>query len=288
MRLARLGEPGAERAAVVVEGGVVLVDDLVPRVDSSFLSGGGIQQLAANVATGVLRGRPVLEDGMLRYGAPVSPPKIVCIGLNYADHARETGQQPPTEPIIFMKAPNCVVGPDDDVTVPPGSEKTDYEVELAVVIGRRSAYLDSPDEARLAIAGYAISDDVSERHWQLERGGQWDKGKCFATFNPLGPWLVTPDEVPHVQDIALRLSINGEVRQESSTKEMLFGVDHLVWYVSQFMTLEPGDVINTGTPYGVGMGFDPPRYLSAGDTAELEIAGLGRQRHRFVAHQSGG
>lgn len=288
MRFARLGEPGAERAAVVVEGGVVLVDDIVPRVDASFLAGDGIQRLAADVATGVLRGRPLLEDGMLRYGAPVSPSKIICIGLNYADHARETGQQPPTEPIIFMKAPNCVVGPNDDVTLPPGSEKTDYEVELAVVIGRRSAYLNSPDEARLAIAGYAISDDVSERHWQLERGGQWDKGKCFATFNPLGPWLVTPDDVPQVQNLALRLSINGEVRQESSTREMLFGVDHLVWYVSQFMTLEPGDVINTGTPYGVGMGFDPPRYVSAGDEAELEIAGLGRQRHRFVAHQTGG
>lgn len=284
MRLARVGEPGDERAAVVVGSGLVLVDDLVPRVDSAFLSSGGLEQLALDVAAGALKGRPVLADGSLRYGPPVTPSKIVCIGLNYADHARETGQLPPAEPIIFMKAPNCVVGPDDDVTVPPGSEKTDYEVELAVVIGKRSAYLESPDAARSAVAGYAVSDDISERHWQLERGGQWDKGKCFATFNPLGPWLVTPDEVPHVQDLALHLKVNGEPRQMSSTEQMLFSVDHVVWYVSQFMTLEPGDVINTGTPYGVGMGFDPPRYLSVGDTVEVEIAGLGRQRHRFVAH----
>jgi 2-keto-4-pentenoate hydratase/2-oxohepta-3-ene-1,7-dioic acid hydratase in catechol pathway len=209
--------------------------------------------------------------------------KIVCIGLNYRDHAAETGATPPPEPVVFMKAPDTVVGPDDDVLIPRQSAKTDYEVELAVVIGTTARYLGSPGEARACVAGFAISNDVSEREFQHERAGQWDKGKNCETFNPLGPWLVTADEAGDPQDLGLRLWVNGQLRQDGTTKKMIFGVDYLVWYLSQFMTLYPGDVINTGTPAGVAFGKNDFPYLLPGDVVEAEVDGLGRQRQTFRA-----
>jgi 2-keto-4-pentenoate hydratase/2-oxohepta-3-ene-1,7-dioic acid hydratase in catechol pathway len=224
---------------------------------------------------------PLAEQG--RIGSPIPRPgKIVCVGLNYRDHARETGAQLPAEPVLFLKGTDTMIGPNDDVLVPRGSEKTDWEVELGVVIGRRARYLASPDEARQHVLGYAVSHDVSERAFQLERGGQWDKGKSCETFNPFGPWLVTADEVPDPQALGLRLSVNGKLWQDGNTADMAFGVDHVVWYISQFMVLEPGDVINTGTPAGVALGQpDPKPFLRAGDVVELEIDGLGAQRQRL-------
>ncbi|NGO73213.1 fumarylacetoacetate hydrolase family protein, partial [Streptomyces boncukensis] len=215
-----------------------------------------------------------------RTGAPLAGiGKIVCIGLNYHDHARETGAPVPEEPIVFMKAPDTVVGPQDTVLIPRGSRKTDWEVELAVVIGRTSRCLESHEEALAAVAGYAVANDVSERAFQIERGGQWDKGKNCETFNPLGPWLVTADEVPDPQALGLRLWVNGELRQDGTSAEQIFPVAEVVRYLSWFMTLYPGDVINTGTPAGVAMGMAEPKpYLRAGDVMELEIEGLGRQR----------
>jgi 2-keto-4-pentenoate hydratase/2-oxohepta-3-ene-1,7-dioic acid hydratase in catechol pathway len=202
----------------------------------------------------------------------------VCIGLNYRDHAAETGADIPVEPVMFLKTADTVVGPDDDVLVPRRSTKTDYEVELAVVIGSQARYLDSPAAALGCVAGYAISHDVSEREFQIERGGQWDKGKNCETFNPFGPWIATADEVRDPQDLGMRLWVNGEVRQDGGTRDMIFGVAHVVWYISQFMVLRPGDVINTGTPAGVAMGRPDKPYLRAGDIVELEIDGMGRQR----------
>jgi 2-keto-4-pentenoate hydratase/2-oxohepta-3-ene-1,7-dioic acid hydratase in catechol pathway len=218
-----------------------------------------------------------LERGLL-----CRPGKIVCIGLNYSDHARESGMPIPSEPIIFLKAPNTVVGPNDDVWIPRGSLKTDWEIELAVVIGREARYLDSAEAARSSIAGYTICHDVSERGFQLERGGQWTKGKSCDTFSPLGPYLLTADELPDPQGLAMRLAVNGVQRQSGTTATMIFGCDTLVHYLSQFMTLEPGDVISTGTPPGVGLGMKPPTYLRPGDVVELEIEKLGFQCQTFV------
>jgi 2-keto-4-pentenoate hydratase/2-oxohepta-3-ene-1,7-dioic acid hydratase in catechol pathway len=227
---------------------------------------------------------PVIPPDGLRIGAPLARPgKIVCIGLNYRDHAAETGAALPTEPVVFMKAPDTVVGPNDDVLIPRRSVKTDWEVELAVVIGRTARYLGSHAEALACVAGYAVVNDVSEREFQLERLGQWDKGKNCETFNPLGPWLVTADEVPDPQNLGLRLWVNGHKRQDSNTSNMAFGVAEIVRYVSQFMVLYAGDVINTGTPAGVALGQPEPKpYLRAGDVMELEIDGLGRARPRLV------
>ena len=226
---------------------------------------------------------PLKEKG-LRIGAPVrKPDKIVCIGLNYRNHALESGMEVPKEPIIFMKAPNTLVGPHDDVRIPHKSQKTDWEIELAVVMGATASYLASPRDSLAHIAGYAVSNDVSEREFQLERGGQWDKGKSCATFNPLGPWLVTSDEIPDPQRLQMFLEVNGQRVQNESTADMIFPVSHLIWYVSQFMVLEPGDIINTGTPSGVGLGLRPPRYLAVGDEMRLGIDGLGEQRSRAVA-----
>ena len=208
--------------------------------------------------------------------------KIVCVGLNYRDHAAETGAEPPREPILFLKAADTVIGPDDDVLIPRRSVKTDWEVELAIVMGTTARYLDSVDDAAACIAGYTISNDVSEREFQIERGGQWDKGKNCETFNPLGPWLVTPDEVPDPQNLGMRLWVNGVQRQDGNTSNMIFGVDYLVWYISQFMVLYPGDVINSGTPAGVAMGMTDTPYLRDGDVVEVEIDGLGRQRQAFI------
>ena len=217
-----------------------------------------------------------------RLGPPiVRPSKIVCIGLNYADHARETQAKIPEEPIIFFKATTAFCGPDDDLVLPRGSAKTDWEVELAVVIGRRARYV-AREDALAHVAGYVLHNDYSERQDQLERGGQWSKGKSHDTYAPLGPFLATPDEVGDVDDLPMWLTVNGETRQKSSTKEMIFRVGDLVTYLSRFMTLLPGDVISTGTPAGVGLGLRPPVFLKAGDVVELGIEGLGRQRQRVV------
>lgn len=247
-----------------------------PDIDGAFLASGGVARVREALARGSL---PVVEAGDLRIGAPVARPgKVVCIGLNYRDHAAESGAEVPAEPVVFMKAADTVIGPYDEVLVPRGSVKTDWEVELAAVIGTRARYLESHEEALAAIAGYAVANDVSEREFQLERGGQWDKGKSCETFNPLGPWLVTADEVGDPQDLAMRLWVNGELRQNGTTKDMIFEVAEIVRYLSRFMVLEPGDVINTGTPAGVAMGLPGQPYLRAGDVVELEIEGLGRQR----------
>ncbi len=278
MRLARSGPPGGEIPVVAdLDGRWHDLRPVTADIDPRFLAGNGLSWARGALDEGELT---PLAETPARFGPPLAPTgKIVCVGLNYTDHAAETGAEPPAEPILFMKAPDTVVGPADEVLIPRRSAKTDYEVELAVVIGRQAAYLDDPEQAAHVIAGYAVSNDVSERTFQIERGGQWDKGKNCATFNPLGPWLVTPDEVADPQSLALRLSVNGELRQDSSTSKMIFDVPYLVWYISQFMTLYPGDVFNTGTPAGVALGDPEHRpYLRAGDVVELEIDGLGRQR----------
>jgi 2-keto-4-pentenoate hydratase/2-oxohepta-3-ene-1,7-dioic acid hydratase in catechol pathway len=281
MRLLRAGAAGAERPCVLVDGVVRDVSGQVSDYDGAFLAGGGLDRLRALVAAGV-ETYPVVDPGE-RVGPPVRRPgKVVCIGLNYADHAAESGAATPAEPIIFLKDPSTVVGPNDDVRVPRRSEKTDWEVELGVVIGSTARYLDSTADAAGVIAGYCVSHDVSERHFQLERGGQWDKGKSCETFNPLGPWLVTADEVPDVQALALWLRVNGASRQDGSTSNMIFPVLEIVHYLSQFMVLEPGDVVNSGTPAGVGLGMRPPTFLRAGDVVELGVEGLGEQRQHFV------
>jgi 2-keto-4-pentenoate hydratase/2-oxohepta-3-ene-1,7-dioic acid hydratase in catechol pathway len=253
-----------------------LAADLTPE----SLSPGSLERIRAAIYAGQL---PEAETPT-GYAPPLTGiGKIVCIGLNYSDHAAETGATPPAEPVVFMKAPDTVVGSGDDVLIPRRSVKTDYEVELAIVLGTTARYLDSPDDARACVAGFAISNDVSEREFQAERGGQWDKGKNCETFNPFGPWIVTTDAAGDPQDLALRLWVNGQLRQDGSTKNMIFGIDYLVWYLSQFMTLYPGDVINTGTPAGVALGRPDKPYLRDGDVVEIEIDGLGRQRQTFRA-----
>jgi 2-keto-4-pentenoate hydratase/2-oxohepta-3-ene-1,7-dioic acid hydratase in catechol pathway len=249
-------------------------------IDGAFLERGGIAAVREALAGGRL---PTLDDTGLRVGPPVAAPgKIVCIGLNYRDHAEETGAAIPGEPVLFLKTPDTIVGPFDEVLVPRKSVKTDWEVELGVVIGRTARYLESDEDALACIAGYTVSHDVSEREFQIERGGQWDKGKNCETFNPLGPFLVPSDEVADPQQLELRLWVNGELRQNSSTKHMIFPVVEVVRYLSQFMVLRPGDLINTGTPAGVALGQPEPKpYLRAGDVVELEIEGLGRQRQTF-------
>jgi 2-keto-4-pentenoate hydratase/2-oxohepta-3-ene-1,7-dioic acid hydratase in catechol pathway len=276
MRFARHGAPGRERP--IVSGADGVWRDLTP--------------IAADVTPDLLSRRkadldlaalPVVER-VDRFGPPLSGiGKIICIGLNYRDHARETGATPPAEPIVFLKTPDTVVGAGDDVLIPRSSRKTDWEVELAVVIGATARYLDSPDDALARIAGYAVSNDVSEREFQLERGGQWDKGKNCETFNPLGPWIGTVEEIPDPGRLNLRLWVNGELRQDGTTEDMIFDVPYLVWYLSQFMVLRPGDLINTGTPAGVALGRPDQPYLRPGDVVELEIDRLGRQRQTFRA-----
>lgn len=227
-----------------------------------------------------------LDPADVRFAAPITPGKIICVGLNYADHAAEGGQQPPEEPILFMKAPDTVIGAQDDIVIPRGSSKTDWEVELGVVIGgdpAGTAYLASTDDVDAVIAGYVLVNDVSEREFQLERGGQWDKGKNCATFCPIGPWLLTADEVADPQAIRLGLDVNNQTFQDSDTGQMIFTVRHLVHYISQYMTLYPGDVISTGTPAGVGAGQQPPRFLADGDTVRVWADGLGEQHNRLRA-----
>jgi 2-keto-4-pentenoate hydratase/2-oxohepta-3-ene-1,7-dioic acid hydratase in catechol pathway len=281
VKLLRVGLAGAERPAVLDDQDRLWdLSGITPDIDGVFLSSGGVDRVRAALAEG---GLPEVDPSGLRIGAPVARPgKVVCIGLNYRDHAEETGATIPTRPVVFMKDAGTVVGPYDEVLIPRGSVKTDWEVELAVVVGRRARYLDSPEAAREVIAGYAISNDVSEREFQLDYSGQWDLGKSCETFNPLGPWLVTPDRVTDPQDLVLRLAVNGAQRQDGSTKNMIFDVAYIVWYLSQYMILEPGDVINTGTPAGVALGLPGKPYLRPGDSVELTIDGLGHQRQIFA------
>jgi 2-keto-4-pentenoate hydratase/2-oxohepta-3-ene-1,7-dioic acid hydratase in catechol pathway len=281
VKLLRIGPAGRERPAVLLDDGLIHdLGGLTGDIDGPFLAGGGPDRVAAAAAAGAL---PVLDAAGARIGAPVARPgKVVCIGLNYRDHARETGAAVPERPVVFMKAPYTVVGPNDPVLIPRGSEKTDWEVELAVVIGRTARYLDSPQEAAAHIAGYAVSNDVSERAFQLEASHQWDLGKSCETFNPLGPWLVTPDEVPDPGALGLRLWVNGRARQDGNTRDLIFDVPYLIWYLSRHMVLEPGDVVNTGTPAGVALGLPGHPYLRPGDTVALEIDGLGTQTQTFA------
>ncbi|MEU0029849.1 fumarylacetoacetate hydrolase family protein [Streptomyces sp. NPDC006335] len=282
MKLLRVGTAGTETPALLDTDGVLRdLSGVVEDIDGTLLADdAALGRVRAAAEAGDL---PALDTTGLRVGPPVGGiGKIVCIGLNYHDHARETGAEPPAEPVIFFKAADTVVGPYDTVLVPRKSEKTDWEVELAVVIGRTARYLASTEEALAHVAGYAVAHDVSEREFQIERGGTWDKGKNCETFNPLGPWLVTADEIPDPQNLSLKLWVNGELKQNGTTAEQIFPVGEVVRYVSQFMTLYPGDVINTGTPAGVAMGEPEPKpYLRAGDVVELEISGLGRQRQEF-------
>jgi 2-keto-4-pentenoate hydratase/2-oxohepta-3-ene-1,7-dioic acid hydratase in catechol pathway len=276
MRLLRVGEPGAERPAVERDGRWFDARSVTQDFDGQFFAEGGIARLTSALDAGELS--EVASDGV-RVGAPVATPgKIVCIGLNYRDHAAETGAAIPGEPVVFMKDPSTVVGPYDEVLVPRGSTKTDWEVELGVVIGAEARYLEDTEAAREVVAGYLVSHDVSEREFQLERGGQWDKGKSCETFNPLGPYLVPAEAVADPQQLGLRLWVNGTQRQDGSTTDMIFPVLEVIRYLSQFMVLRPGDLVNTGTPAGVALGLPGTPYLRAGDVVELEIDGLGRQR----------
>lgn len=278
MKLIRFGDPGREKPGVITPDGKRRdCSPLFPDWNHHFFNDVGLTQLAESLDGGV-EDLPVVPEST-RWGAPIARPgKIICIGLNYRDHAEESGMAVPEEPVLFFKAPHTVVGPYDNVQIPRRGDKTDWEVELGVVIGKTALYLDSPEQARDHIAGYAISNDVSERAFQLERGGQWVKGKSCDTFNPLGPWLSTPDEIDNVNDLDMHLDLNGQAVQRGNTKTMVFNVEFVIHYISQFMTLEPGDLISTGTPPGVGFGMKPPQYLKAGDVMELHIPGLGRQK----------
>jgi len=279
VKLARLGAPGSE-VPVVLDGDRYLdARSIVDDYTGTALGGGAIDDLRAAVAAGSLSELPGADT--MRVGAPVARPgAVLCIGLNYAAHAAESGVAPPESPVLFLKTPNTVAGPFDGVDIPRRSTKTDWEVELAIVIGTRALYLDSPDQARQHIAGYTLANDLSERDFQLaESGGQWSKGKSSPGFTPLGPWLVTPDEFDPTE-ARLRSWVNGESRQDSTTTDMIFDTAHIVWHLSQYLALDPGDVILTGTPEGVGLSGRFP-YLGAGDVVEVEIEGLGRQRQVF-------
>jgi 2-keto-4-pentenoate hydratase/2-oxohepta-3-ene-1,7-dioic acid hydratase in catechol pathway len=283
MRLIRFGEEKQEKP------GILSADD--KRMDLSahfrdwdeeFFEAEGLAELRALLRSHTMNTFSEVPASE-RWAAPIARPgKVICIGLNYSDHAKESGMAIPAEPVVFMKAANTVVGPYDPVLIPRHSKKTDWEVELGVAIGKRSRYLADTHEAMNAVAGYCISHDVSEREFQLERGGQWTKGKSCDNFNPLGPWLSTCDEISHPQSLDMLLRVNGEIRQTGNTVTMIFGVAEIVRYLSQFMTLEAGDLISTGTPPGVGLGMKPPTYLKAGDVVELEIQGLGSQKQQCV------
>ncbi|MFJ4164586.1 fumarylacetoacetate hydrolase family protein [Microbacterium sp. NPDC089698] len=284
MKFARLGDPGSEIPVVIAEDRTYDLRSVTSDVNGDFLAADPVGRTRAALDAGTL---PELTDAdARRIGAPIARPSaVICVGQNYAAHARESGAEPPTVPILFLKTPNTVVGPDDAVTIPRGSEKTDWEVELGIVIGSRAAYLDSPADSAAHIAGYVVCNDVSERAFQMEvSGGQWSKGKAAFGFNPTGPWLVTPDEV-EVQNLRLRSFVNGEPRQDSNTNDMIFSVAEIVHHISQYITLEPGDLILTGTPQGVAFGGKFP-YLRAGDVVEIDIEGLGGQRQEFIAWEA--
>lgn len=283
MRLARIGAPGSESpVALVADDRYVDLSDVVDDFDERFFGDGGIERIRPLVAERSAAGE-IRAIGDQRIGAPIARPhQIVCVGLNYADHAAESGMAIPDEPILFSKSPNTLVGPNDDVRIPRGSTKPDWEVELGIVIGARTSYLDSVAQAADHIAGYVLVNDVSERAFQIERGGQWIKGKSAETFNPTGPWLATPDEIADVKDLDMWLDVNGVRRQTGSTSTMIFDPLFIVHYISQFMVLEPGDLIDTGTPPGVGLGFTPQIWLQEGDVMTLGITGLGQQRQVVI------
>ncbi len=283
MKLLRFGPKGREKPGILDKNGDIRdLSSVVPDITSATLAAGALAKIRKVKPESLPKARKGARIGACVGGVS----NFIAIGLNYADHAAETGAPIPKEPIVFNKAPNCIVGPNDDVMIPKGSKKTDWEVELAIVIGRGGSYISKKD-ALSAIAGYAVCNDVSEREYQIERGGQWTKGKGCPTFGPLGPWLVTPDEIADVQKLDMFLDVNGKRMQTGSTKTMIFGVAHIVSYVSQFMLLSPGDVITTGTPPGVGMGMKPePRYLKGGETIHLGIAGLGEQTQKVVKYKA--
>lgn len=282
MRLLRIGAAGQEKpSALVDDEHYIDLSDVVTDFNEEFFATDGIAQIAPIVAERAASGGAPIGDA--RIGAPITRPhQIICVGLNYSDHAAETGQAVPEEPILFTKSPNTLTGPNDDVRIPRAATKTDWEVELGIVIGRRTRYLGSPSEARAHIAGWTLVNDVSERAFQMERGGQWLKGKSAETFNPAGPWLVTQDEIADINNLNMWLDVNGVRRQTGSTSTMIFDPYYIVHYISQFMVLEPGDLINTGTPPGVGMGSDPQIWLAPGDNINLGIDGLSVQRQTVI------
>ena len=281
MKLIRFGKEGKEKPGIHLDGKNYDLSAFIKDYDESFFEQNGLQKLTGIVNEEKL---PLVEDGQ-RIGSPIArPSKILCIGLNYAKHAKETGAAIPTEPILFMKSTSSLTGPFDNIIIPKNSEKTDWEVELGVVIGKKASYV-SEAEAMDYVAGYVLHNDVSERAFQLERGGTWDKGKGCDSFAPLGPWLVTKDEIPNPHQLRLWLSLNGKMMQDSNTDDLIFNIPQLISYSSQFMTLLPGDVISTGTPAGVGLGFSPNIYLKPGDVVELGIDGLGSSKQTVVAYQ---
>ena len=281
MKLIRFGEIGQEKPGLFLDRKHYDVSDHVTDYNEHFFESGGLKKLATLLQD---KGNFFPEiDATIRLGSPIArPSKIVCIGLNYASHAKETNATPPTEPVIFMKSTTSLCGPFDDVMIPRDSVKTDWEVELAVVMGKRASYVEE-DEAMGYVAGYCLHNDVSEREFQLERGGTWDKGKGCDTFAPMGPWMVTKDEITDPHNLRLWLTLNDKKLQDGNTSDFIFNIPHMVSYISRFMTLLPGDVISTGTPAGVGLGFDPPVYLKPGDVMELGIDGLGTAKQQAIA-----
>lgn len=277
MKLIRFGQPGEEKPGVIINENRYNVSEFVRDFDEHFFGGDGIQRLKEWVSDHHDHLKPVSED--VRLGPPLArPSKIICIGLNYIDHAKETGATPPTEPILFFKSTTAITGPNDRLVIPKGSKKTDWEVELAVVIGKKASYV-TEAEANAHIAGYCLHNDYSERAFQLERGGQWVKGKSCDTFAPIGPFIALSDDIGDVNNLRLWLTVNGKIMQDGNTSNLIFNIPFLVHYISQFMTLLPGDVISTGTPHGVGLGMKPdPIFLKAGDVVELGIDGLGSSR----------
>ena len=282
MKLVRFGPPGQEKPGLVDTDGTIRdLSGVLSDVDGTTLSRQSLDRLRAMDAKSL----PAAPAGA-RIGPCVGNVRnFIAVGLNFADHAAETNSPIPAEPILFNKAPSCIVGPNDDIIIPRGSQKTDWEVELCIVIGERASYVGA-NEAMNYVAGFCICNDVSEREYQLERSGQWMKGKGCPTFGPIGPWLVTPDEIADVHSLSMWLDVNGEKMQRGSTKTMIFNVPKIVSYTSHFMILEPGDIITTGTPPGVGLGMKPPKFLKAGDVVTLGIEGLGEQRQRFVAYSN--
>jgi 2-keto-4-pentenoate hydratase/2-oxohepta-3-ene-1,7-dioic acid hydratase in catechol pathway len=284
MRIARLGELNKEKPAVVIsDTEAVFVDDLITDFNRYELENGAIAKLQKTDLSS--RSKVVIAD--YRIGSPVArPTKVICVGLNYAKHAFESFMEPSPEPIVFMKAPDSVVGPNDDIVIPPNSLKTDYEAELCVVIGKNALYLKSEEQAAEHILGFTISQDVSERHWQVERSGQWTKGKSFPTFNPMGPWIVSADEFAKnnlsPSNLSITCTVDGELRQNSRTNDLFFGINHCIWYISQFMELKAGDVVNTGTPGGVGMALKPEKFLKGGEVIITTIEGIGRIKNKVV------
>jgi 2-keto-4-pentenoate hydratase/2-oxohepta-3-ene-1,7-dioic acid hydratase in catechol pathway len=282
MKLIRFGELNKEKTGILLDDIYYDTSSFGEDYNEQFFESGGIERLAAFVINARHNLSPIPEGS--RLGSPVArPSKIVCIGLNYADHARETGANPPAEPVIFFKSTSALSGPFDDIIIPKHSVKTDWEVELAVVIGKKASYV-SEEEAMDHVAGYAIHNDLSEREFQLERGGTWDKGKGCDTFAPIGPFMATKDEIEDVDNLSLQLSVNGKKMQDGTTANFIFRIPYLISYVSQFMTLLPGDIISTGTPAGVGLGFNPPVYLQPGDVVELSITGLGSAKQNVKAY----